>query len=283
MTSDTHRPTAGAIESIEAEAWAELQHGFSDDAKRSLAMRVERVDGGVLVIAGNSTALALNHAVGLGFSAPLSGSRIDQIVDTYTAAGTRRFAIAWSPEAMPHDASKEFHSRGFTVLSRWAKLWRPASLPVPATALDCGLQIAEIGPERGDDYERVVGEALGVAEDVRFGIRSTLGQPNWHYYMVFDGERPIAGGASFIRGNHAWFGLAATRDGDRRRGAQSGLLARRIADAARDGCNWISAETPAETADKPNPSYHNMLRLGFELLYERPNYLLDVAHRPARR
>jgi hypothetical protein len=283
MTADAHKPTAAAIESIEAEAWAELQHGFSDDAKRTLGIHIERVDDGVLVIAGKSTALALNHAVGLGFATPLTTPRLDQIVATYAAAGAARFAIAWSPDGKPRNMSEQFAAHGFTVLSHWAKMWRPATRPVPPTDIDPALDIVEIGPEHGADYERIVGEALGVAEDVRFGIRSTLGQPNWHYYMVFEGERPIAGGASFVRGNHAWFGLAATRDGDRRRGAQSGLLARRIADAVRDGCEWISAETPAETPEKPNPSYHNMLRLGFELLYERPNYLLDVARRPGAR
>ncbi|HEY4216478.1 MAG TPA: hypothetical protein VGM67_05040 [Gemmatimonadaceae bacterium] len=277
MTADTHKPPAAAFEAIEAEAWAELQLGFPDDAKRALGIRVERIDDGVLVIAGKTPVLALNHAVGLGFSAPLSAPRLDEIVKAYAAAGAERFAIAWSPDGEPRDMPAQFLARGFALLSSWAKLWRSTALALPAIEVDPALRTVEIGPEHGAAYECVVGEALGVSCDLRHGIRSTLGQPNWHYYMTFDGDRPIAGGASFIRGEHAWFGLAATQDGDRRRGAQSALLARRIADARSDGCKWISAETPAETEEKPNPSYHNMVRLGFELLYERPNFVLDLA------
>jgi len=43
------------------------------------------------------------------------------------------------------------------------------------------------------------------------------------------------------------------------------------------GCKWFVTETGEETADEPNPSYHNMLRSGFELAYLRPNYV----HQPA--
>jgi len=53
-------------------------------------------------------------------------------------------------------------------------------------------------------------------------------------------------------------------------------MARRLHDGTALGCRWFVTETGEDLAAKPNPSYHNMLRVGFRLAYQRPNYLLPV-------
>jgi hypothetical protein len=53
-------------------------------------------------------------------------------------------------------------------------------------------------------------------------------------------------------------------------------MAARIADAARLGVRWVTAETGSETRGNPNPSLHNMVRAGLELLYHRQNWLLRL-------
>jgi hypothetical protein len=55
-------------------------------------------------------------------------------------------------------------------------------------------------------------------------------------------------------------------------------MARRITDAVAHGCDWVTTETGAETAEHPNPSLHNMRRSGLTELYERRNW---VWRRPA--
>jgi hypothetical protein len=141
---------------------------------------------------------------------------------------------------------------------------------------DSHLTVAEIGPSDAIPFERVVAAALGVPEGLGAGIRSTIGLPGWRYYLVLDDDRPIAGAALYVRGRVAWCGLGATIETDRRRGAQSALLAHRLRDAAADGCEWVSADTLAETAELPSQSYRNMRRAGFALLYERPTFLRDL-------
>ena len=39
------------------------------------------------------------------------------------------------------------------------------------------------------------------------------------------------------------------------------------------GYRWFVTETGEDLPTKPNPSFHNMLRAGFRLAYQRPNYL----------
>jgi hypothetical protein len=39
------------------------------------------------------------------------------------------------------------------------------------------------------------------------------------------------------------------------------------------GCRWLSMETAEETLEKPSYSLRNARKMGFEILYLRPNYL----------
>ena len=66
---------------------------------------------------------------------------------------------------------------------------------------------------------------------------------------------------------------AATLPSHRGRGAQSAFLARRIADATAAGCTVLSAETGKPAEGVRNPSLENLTRVGFEVLYDRVNWV----------
>jgi GNAT superfamily N-acetyltransferase len=69
----------------------------------------------------------------------------------------------------------------------------------------------------------------------------------------------------YAAGDVGWLGIASTLAEFRGRGAQSALLAARVARAHRLGLRLLVTET--ET------SYGNVLRAGFGERYVRPNYL----------
>lgn len=244
-----------------------------------MEIRVERRSGGVLLIAA-SPALPINRVVGIGLAAPLTEDELDDIIARYATSNAERFIIQWSPAANPADAHRWFINRGFTMLPRpITKLYCRAGA-THALVADPLLAVREIGPEDAQTFEELVAAPLGVPAGLGPGIRSTIGLPGWRFYLVFDGNRPIAGSALYVRGRMAWCGLGATIESDRRRGAQAALLARRLHDAAGDGCVWVSADTLAEMADQPSQSFRNMRRAGFATLYDRPNYLLDLRALP---
>ena len=70
----------------------------------------------------------------------------------------------------------------------------------------------------------------------------------------------------------AEFGAAATLEAARGRGCQTELLRRRILDAASAGCRLLFVETGERVPGKPDASYRNILRAGFEEAYLRPNW-----------
>ena len=73
-----------------------------------------------------------------------------------------------------------------------------------------------------------------------------------------------------------FLGMGSTLPEHRRKGAQGALMARRIRDAAKLGCEWVCTETGEDTPQRPNPSYHNMIRTGFEFAYLRPTWVYQA-------
>ena len=94
--------------------------------------------------------------------------------------------------------------------------------------------------------------------------------------MAFDKGKPVAAGSMFIYEDTAWFGMATTLPEYRGKKAQSAIIAERINKAHDLGCKWISVESAEHSDEKPNPSYLNMLKYGFNFMYQRPN----LVHEP---
>jgi hypothetical protein len=107
-------------------------------------------------------------------------------------------------------------------------------------------------------------------------ISGTVGREGWLHYVAWDDATPVAVAALLVRGNVGWLGVATTLPGYRRRGAQGALMTRRVRDGTELGCEWFVTETGKDLPDKPNPSYHNMIRSGFTVAYDRPNYMLPL-------
>ncbi len=270
-------PTPIQVETIEADAWIDLQRSLPSEFRERLGIDVRHRNGLTLLFASNTRELIINRVMGLGLSEPFSETVLDTIVAEYTSAGVSRFMIQWSPAGQPANAADWFAERGFTLLSKITKLYRLIDGAEPAVALSAELRIDEIGPRDGELFEEIVAAPLGVPEGLGPGIRSTLGKPGWKYYLAYDGDRPIAGGALYVQDGRGWCGLGATLQADRGRGAQTALLCRRLADARALGCAWVAADTLVTTV--PSQSRRNMERVGFVPMYERPNYRLDLERR----
>jgi GNAT superfamily N-acetyltransferase len=101
-----------------------------------------------------------------------------------------------------------------------------------------------------------------------------VGRPGWTFVVAEADSRIAATGAVFVDGSTAWLGVGATLAEYRNRGAQSALLAARIALAADAGCTAIATETGESIAGEVNPSLNNIRRAGFVQVCSRLNYAL---------
>src|SRR5436190_1856130 len=105
------------------------------------------------------------------------------------------------------------------------------------------LQVAEArSPE---DVATFLRTTWGVPTDAAGWLSAVAHHPDWHCFIAYDGEEPVAGGMLYAPGDAGWLGVAATRVDYRGRGAQSALLAARIERARALGLRLLVTETGA--------------------------------------
>jgi hypothetical protein len=220
--------------------------------------------------AARADVLAFNRVVGLGVAEPATTGVLDAALGWFRDAGVPRAFVQVAPHAEPALLAAWLQARGLTYYNNWIRLWRDTTpLPPQATTL----RVEQVGVDRAETFARIFAEAFHVPLDAGRKMTSTVGRPGWRHYMAFDGETPVATATLFLMGDSGWLSAAATSEAARGRGAQSALIARRIADAHAAGATLLSVETAEPTATREAPSYRNVTRLGFEVAYKRANWL----------
>ena len=156
----------------------------------------------------------------------------------------------------------------------WAKFWRSASSA--ADLQMSSIQIRRVDAERADAFGEIVQTGFGLPSQTSKWFAALFGRPGWELYLAYEGETPIASGASFVRYGVAWLGIDTTLPDYRGRGAQTALINRRIRDGSARRLKGFAAETgqPAAGHEASHTSYMNYRRAGFAKAYVRPNYKL---------
>jgi GNAT superfamily N-acetyltransferase len=218
--------------------------GALRQAGDAVAVRVDGVPG-----------TELNRIVGL-----YDLSDLDELAGLY---GDRPYWISLDPEAGLDD---ELAARGFIRDGAWQKFVRGVE-PVDARS---GLEIAEAHTSR--DVDSILRTTWEVPPDTARWLSALADHADWHCFIAYEGDLPVAGAMLYAGDDAGWLGVASTVVEYRRRGAQSALLAARIERARELGLRLLVTETGAPEETEPGASYRNILRAGFEPAYVRPNY-----------
>ena len=99
------------------------------------------------------------------------------------------------------------------------------------------------------DGHEVPGEDRGPAEAA---VRAWFGRPGWRLYLALVDGTPAGSAALTVDAGLGYLANAATLPAMRGRGCQTGLLARRIADAAAAGCDTVASLAEFGTGSQRN-------------------------------
>jgi len=232
------------------------------------------LDSGIATAASRADVLMYNRVVGLGVAAPADPGDLEAAAHFFAGAGCPRFMVHLAPTATPFELPQWLLDRGFSLHNYWLKLWRDGKAPVEEPA---DLRVRPIGAEHAEAFARCEAEAFNLPETVIPWFASIVGLRHWHHYAAFEENEPVGFGALHVAGRVGWLGFASTRASHRRQGMQSALIATRLRAAAELGCEIVVVETADDTPQKPNPSTHNLVRMGFQLAYRRPNWVKKLA------
>jgi GNAT superfamily N-acetyltransferase len=216
-----------------------------------------------------------NKALGLATVARASAGTVDAISKRFREWGRMHSMIQVPAEATTTELEGWLGEAGYRRSRNWVKLWHDLeAIPDPATSL----RVERVGAADAGAFGAIVVDAFGMPSSVAPLATCPVGLDGWIHYLGFDGNTPVAAGAVYIDGETAWLGFGATLEAARGRGGQSAIFAARLRDARDAGCTLAVTETGEETPDDPvNHSFRNMLRLGFNLAYARPNWVRNEA------
>ena len=247
---------------------------LTPEMAEALGVATARIGGGTAFRMGAALELTMfNRVFGVGLDEPVSDDVVDEAAEFARGAGAATLAMQLPPYVETPGVLGLLERRGFRRGSCWAKMMRPVGEP-PTALTD--LRIAEVTAAEAEEFGRVQCVGMEMPPFLAPWCARQVTEPGWRAYAAYDGDRMVAIASLFRHGDVGQLSGAATLPEARGRGAQSALMARRIADARDLGLRWITAETGAETPEDPNPSLHNMHRAGLELLYDRQNWLLDL-------
>jgi len=237
---------------------------------------------------GAPPALAPTHFRAVGFDHPMfnrtmgivtpdaAATTLSEAREHFAGAGIRRWMLQVAPAAEDAGFRSAASAAGLVRLRGWAR--HAGRADDAARAVEARratpLELDRIGAEDAEPWARIVVESFRLPETFVPWLAALAHQPGWHLYLARHRGDPVASAALFLRDAErlAHLNFAGTRPEFRGRGAQSALVALRIADARALGARWIVSESDENLTDRPNPSTRNLVRLGLPVHYVRANW-----------
>lgn len=262
-----------AAEAIERADWRDAYRSASPEMAALFGIRLVRLGSADVLQMTRLDMLMFNRVVALGVEEPATEELLDEALALFADAHVPRFFLEVSPAARPIFLNDWIAERGFSLHNNWVKLTRAVD-PVPRAFTTT--HIVEVGPDRAADFGRIVQIVFRLPEPMAEWAAGLVGREGRRQFMAFERDKPVGVAALYQEGEWAELGYAAVLPEARGLGIQAALIAARVR-AARDmGCRWLSMETAEETLEKPSYSLRNARKMGFEILYLRPNYLAST-------
>ncbi|MEZ5833182.1 MAG: hypothetical protein R3D05_18570 [Dongiaceae bacterium] len=260
------------LERAEHSAWEDLYRACPVELAAGLGLAAERIGSALYLQARAIPSPQFNRLCGLGAG--------DEAIDEAVRIGLERFrqagvAQAWfQPAPGPHlecneqqlrEAGLQLHPR------RWVKFWRSAE---PAPRVATKLRIVPVDRESAAAFAETVLAGFGMPPMLKPWLEALPGRNGWHCFLALADGAPAGGAAIRCADGVGWLGLGATRPDHRREGAQSALLAARIAAGLDLGVTGFVTETGRPHPGEEGPSFANIQRAGFQIAYDRANWAI---------
>jgi hypothetical protein len=257
---------ARLVEFTEAGAYADMLRA----APKAWNCIEERTPAGWFLMTPRIDTLLFNRVLCCGLDEPVERTDISSWLDRYKAAGIHSYGVQVSPALQPESGTHLLVQEGLRRHDSWTKVYRPAGNVADSAS---GLRVERAGPAQAVIAARIACVAFGMPLHVASWLESLVERPGWRHYLAWDEHDPVGTAALFVHNDIGWLGIAGTLPAARRRGAQSALMARRLVDGTAEGCRWFVTETGEDLPERPNSSFRNMVRAGFQVAYERPNFM----------
>ncbi|MBS1828715.1 MAG: hypothetical protein JST93_25655 [Acidobacteria bacterium] len=258
-----------AMELGETRAFADLYDAMPAHLRSALGAHIEEWEAAAVFRMRGIDYSDFNRALGLGIRSEATQQDVERIVSGFRAAASRQFLVHLAPSPQQPQLRQWCADLGLKRKRSWVKVYRRRERPA---AFLTDFTVREAFAAEAAHLGAVACSGFGMPPELSAWVSALAGRPGWRHFLAWEQDTPVAGGSMFLYGKAAWLGLASTLPDKRRRGAQGAILHARIRAAIDAGAELIFTEAAEDLPNKPNPSFHNLLRAGFSLAYVRENY-----------
>jgi hypothetical protein len=257
---------ARRIEQHEARAWAACVEAAASEPGNPLGAACECRGGAVLSTLSALNFAAFNRVIALGVASPDDAGELAAVRAFYERRAQTRYAVEVTP-ASPASLRTALAEQGFVAAREGvAKLWRGVDgIPAARGVVD----IREVSTQDRKEWAAVNLDAWQLPQFFDAWFVATIGHDGFRHFGAFEGNQMVATGALFATDDVAWIGFDATRSNFRGRGFQHAMIIGRLEEAAKMGCRLVHVEIAGVTAGMTNQSLDNMVKLGFERIYDK--------------
>jgi GNAT superfamily N-acetyltransferase len=268
-----HHSLETTLESTERQMYSDLYEALPESVARHSEISWNRDEGSLALTCRRQDHPFFNRLMGIRHPRGGIAGWLGEVVEHYRRSGVSRWMLQIPPSDSTPDLTAALRERGLVPLRGWAKhAGAVETLSPDFSTRPSDLRVETIDPERARDWAAILAPAFGYPDGSEAWPAATVGRPGWLHFLAYDGDLPAACAALFVSDGVGILGFAATLPSHRRRGAQSALIAARFRAARRLGLTWLATETDEELPDRPNPSYHNIIRAGMPVRYVRANW-----------
>jgi hypothetical protein len=266
------KPSTDDLERIEIDAWRDYCAAAPPAFATAVGLETAELGGPLLAMCKRIDHYQFNRLMGGGLAGDADGRSLETAANRFRDAGLKNGYLQIAPGGRAQALEAKARALGLAPLERvWVKFSR-GDTPAPMPPTD--LEITEARPSDAMDFAQAVVAGFGMPPTLAPWLAAIVGRKGWHAYVARDNGKAVGGAAMFLADGRAWLGIGAVQAVARRRGGQSALLARRIADGLAQGAGWFATETGKPLAGEPHPSFSNIQRAGFAIAYERANWTL---------
>jgi hypothetical protein len=260
-----------ALDRVEKRFWREIWESVPAEVAGERGVEVRGFGPVQAAVADALPGVGMMNLV-LGATEPgaVADGHLADAVEWVGSRGVGSYVPVSPGQTQTEPAERWLADHGFSPAYAWMKFARDAHPPRFAVPAD--IEVIEVTDPEREPFGMIAATGFGLPVWAAAFFANLPGRDGFRCYVArVDGETQACA-AMLIQGDLAEFGIAATLEPARGRGAQRALLHRRILDAAAAGCRTLFVETGERVPDRPSASYKNILRAGFEEAYLRPNW-----------
>lgn len=258
-------------ERMEMTVWSAAYRAAPPDVAHELGLSTSSLGQAAVFRAHRAPSWFLNRVLGVGVFEPVLLDALDVELERYRDAGVPH-GVCLAPEARPAELASWLAERDLHHTTTLARMFRDLER-IPADGGD--VEVVAVDPSRARLFGETVAVGFGFGVSLAGWFENLCALDGWHAYLALIDGTAVGTGVLCVDGDLGWLGFGSTLGDYRRRGVHRSMLSRRMRDAAELGCQRLQTETNLGQGDEPTPSLDNIRRCGFQMAYERRNFVWD--------